>query len=167
MTLITDDILTKVARTIGGEESVKVVLVLRELKEATDDQLMSKTEMKLNDIRKTLFKLYNYSIVQCDRSRDKDTGWFIFRWKIQSDQIEAYINNQRRRILKILKSRLNYETSNEFYYCSTPTCARIVFDDAIELVFRCPTCGKALQYYDNTSLINSLTCKIDALEKEA
>lgn len=74
MSVVTDDVLTKVARVIGGDDAVKVVLALKDLKEATDDQLLSKTEMKLNDIRKILFKLYNYSIVQCDRSRDKDTG---------------------------------------------------------------------------------------------
>ena len=78
MTVITDDILSKVANVIGGEDAIKVVMALKELKEATDDQLLPKTEMKLNDIRKMLFKLYNHSIVQCDVSRDKDTGWFIF-----------------------------------------------------------------------------------------
>ena len=114
MAAITDDILSKVANVIGGEDAVKVVMALKELKEATDDQLLPKTEMKLNDIRKILFKLYNYSIVQCNSSRDKDTWWFIFRWRVQLDQVEGFINSQKRRILKILKSRLEYEEKNEF-----------------------------------------------------
>jgi transcription initiation factor TFIIE subunit alpha len=166
LSAVTDDVLSKVAKVIGGEETVKVVMVLKELKEATDDQLLSKTEMKLTDIRKILFKLYNYSIVQCDRSRDKDTGWFIFRWRLQPDQVEGFINNQKKRTLKILKTRLEFEKNNDFYYCYTSKCNRMTFEDAVELVFRCPVCGKALQHYDNNKLIETLTNKIEQLEKE-
>jgi len=163
---VTDEVLRKVARIIGGEDTVKVTMALRELEETTDDQLLSKTELKLNDIRKILFKLYNYSIVQCLRSRDKDTGWFIFRWKIQFDQVEGFINNQKKRILKILKTRLGYEEKNDFYYCHTRGCNRVIFEDAMELVFRCPICDKPLQHYDNKELIQVLQKKIDTLEKE-
>jgi len=161
---ITDDILRKVANTIGGEDAVKVVMALKELGEATDDQLLPKTEMKLNNIRKMLFKLYNHSIVQCSNSRDKDTGWFIFRWRLQPDQVEGFINNQKRRILKILKSRLEYEEKYDFYYCYTPECRKITFEDAVELIFRCPTCGKALQHYDNSAMVKVLADKIEQLE---
>jgi len=166
LTEITDDILCKVVNIIGGKEAVKVVMVLKELGEATDDQILSKTEMKLNEIRKTLFKLYNHSIVQCDRSRDENTGWFIFRWRLQPDQVEGFINNQKKRIRRILKTRLSYEENNDFYYCYTPGCSRITFEDAVELVFRCPVCGKALQHYDGGELIKVLADKIGQLEKE-
>ena len=164
MAAITDDILSKVANVIGGEDAIKVVMALKELKEATDDQLLPKTEMKLNDIRKMLFKLYNHSIVQCDVSRDKDTGWFIFRWRVQLDQVEGFINDQKRRVLKILKTRLAYEENHEFYYCDTPGCSRIIFEDAMELVFRCPVCGKAVQHYDNSAMVKALADKIEQLE---
>jgi len=161
---ITDDVLSKVANIIGGEDAVKVVMALKELGEVTDDQLLPKTEMKLNNIRKMLFKLYNHSIVQCDSSRDKDTGWFIFRWRLQPDQVEGFINNQKKRILKILKSRLEYEEKYDFYYCYTPECRKITFEDVVELIFRCPTCGKALQHYDNSAMVKVLADKIEQLE---
>ncbi len=164
--MVTDETLAKVADIIGGEEAVKVIMALKELGEATDDQLIPSTEMKLNDIRKMLFKLYNHSIVQCDRSRDENTGWFIFKWRIQPEQVEGFINSQKRRMIKILKTRLDYETNNDFYYCGTPGCNRVPFEDAVELVFRCPKCGKALQHYDNDVLIKALTDKIEQLEKE-
>ena len=78
MAVIIDDVLQKIAKIIGGEDAIKVVMELKELGEATD-QILAKTDLKLNDVRRTLFKLYNQSIVQCDRSRDENTGWFIFR----------------------------------------------------------------------------------------
>lgn len=166
MSIITDDVLSKVANVIGGKEAIEIVMVLKGLGEATDDQILSKTEMKLNDVRKILFKLYNYSIVQCDRSRDKNTGWFIFRWRLQPDQVEGFINNQKKRVQKILKTRLEYEKNNDFYYCYTPGCNRVTFEDAVELIFRCSVCGKALQHYDNSALIKILTEKIEQSEKE-
>jgi transcription initiation factor TFIIE subunit alpha len=101
---VDDDVLRKVAKVISGEEAVKVVMALKKFKEATDDQILSyiaedaETEIKLNDVRKILFKLYNHSIVQCDGVRDETTGWFIFRWSLQLDQVEGFIKNQKKRI---------------------------------------------------------------------
>ena len=169
---VDDDVLRKVATVIGGEEAVQVVMALKKFKEATDDQILSyiaddaETEIKLNDVRKILFKLYNHSIVQCDGVRDETTGWFIFRWSLQLDQVEGFIKNQKKRIIKILQARLDYERSHDFYYCYTPACERLSFEDAMEYVFKCPTCEKLLQYFDNNKVIDTLENKIAQLEKE-
>ncbi len=165
MAVITDDLLIKAARIIGGEEAVKVVTALKELKESTDDQILAKTEMKLNDVRRILFKLYNTSIVQCDRFRDENTGWFIFRWRLQPDQVEGFINNQKKRIVRTLKTRLEYEENNSFYHCGTPDCGRVIFEDAVELVFHCPRCGKPLVHSDNKLIIEALNNKLKQIEE--
>src|SRR4030042_2385187 len=122
MSIVDENLMKKVANIIGGENGIKTVVILKELGEATDDQILSKTDIKLNDVRKALFKLYNHSIVQCDRLRDEKTGWFIFRWKLQPDQLEGYVKNQRNRVLRILKNRLEYEQKHDFYYSGTPSC---------------------------------------------
>jgi len=169
---VDDDVLRKVAKVISGEEAVKVVMALKKFKEATDDQILSyiaedaETEIKLNDVRKILFKLYNHSVVQCDGVRDETTGWFIFRWSLQLDQVEGFIKNQKKRIVKILQTRLDYERSHHFYYCYTPDCERLTFEDAMEYVFKCPTCEKLLQHFDNKKIIGALENKIAQLEKE-
>jgi len=161
-----------VAEVIGGGQAIDVVMALKELGEATDDQILvyiaerSETELKLNDIRKVLFKLYNNSIVQCDRLRDENTGWFIFRWRLQLDQVEGFIKNKKKRILKILKSRLDFEQAYDFYYCYTPKCVRLIFEDAVEYVFRCANCGKSLEHFDNSKIIATLSKKIEVLENE-
>lgn len=163
---VDEDLLRKVANIIGGEDAVKVVMILKELGEATDDQMLSKTDMKLNDVRKALFKLYNHSIVQCDRLRDEKTGWFIFRWRLQPDQLEGFVKNCKNRVLRILKNRLEYEVKNDFYFCGSPTCDRLTFEDAMEMVFHCPTCGNTLKHYDNSKIIKALKDKIEQLTQE-
>ncbi len=169
---VDDDVLQKVATVIGGPEAVQVVMVLKKLREATDDQILAsigedaETDIKLNDVRKILFKLYNHSIVQCDGVRDEATGWFIFRWSLQLDQVEGFIKNQKKRVIRLLQTRLDYERAHDFYHCSTPTCERLPFEEAMEYVFRCPTCDKLLQYFDNAKIIAVLETKLTQLENE-
>jgi len=163
---ISEELMTKIANVLGGEDAVKVILALNKLGQATDDELLNETGIKLNDVRKALFKLYNHSIVQCDRLRDEQTGWFIFRWRIQPDQFEGFIKNQKRKILRILNKRLDYENNNEFFYCGTPGDRRMTFEEAMEMIFRCPDCGKKLESYDNKDIIKALSDKIKELEKE-
>jgi len=164
---ISEDLMKKVANVIGGEDAVKVIVALNQLGEATDDELLNATEIKLNDVRKALNRLYNHSIVQCDRLRDEKTGWFIFRWRLQPDQFEGFIRNQKRKILRSLKNRLEYEEKKEFFYCGTPGDKRVTFEDAMETVFRCPECGKKLEKYDNKDVVKALSDKIELLEKES
>jgi len=166
MSFVSSDVLLKVAELIGGEEAVKIVNLLNEVDEITEDEIVSKTEIKLNSVRKILYKLYDHSLVALRRTRDKNTGWFIFHWRLQPDQVEGFITNQKRQIIEKLKTRLEYEKSHDFYYCNTPGCRRIPFEEAVELIFRCPTCDKPLMHVDNSKIIEFLERKIKELEKE-
>ncbi len=164
--LTSEDELTKIANIIGGNEAVLVVVALKELNEATDDEISAKTGTRLNDVRKALFKLHGHSIVVCNRSRDEKTGWFIFRWKLQPEQMEAFIRSQKTRVLEKLETRYEHEGGHEFYYCTSNGCQRMTFEDAMEFVFRCPMCGKTLQRFDNDPIKRVLKVKVDQLRKE-
>ncbi|UCG45634.1 MAG: transcription factor, partial [Candidatus Bathyarchaeota archaeon] len=134
--------------------------------EITDDEIAGKTEIRLNIVRKILYKLYDYSLVALRRARDQNTGWFIFHWRLQPDQLEGFILNQKRHVLEKLQSRLDYEKNHDFYYCSTPGCNRIPFEDAMELVFQCPNCNRPLNHYENGEIVEVLDKKIQQLRKE-
>jgi len=163
---IDDETLNKVAHVFGSDDAVKVIDILREVEEITDDEIANKTGIRLNFVRKILYKLYDHSLVALRRSRDESTGWFIFHWRLQPDQLEGFIQNQKRRILDKLGMRLRYEKNHDFYYCYTPGCKRIPFEDAMEVVFKCPICTKPLMHYDNGKLVEALNTKIERLRKE-
>jgi transcription initiation factor TFIIE subunit alpha len=156
----------KVAEALGEEEAVKLIDVLKNSDETTDDEIANKTGIRLNSVRKILYKLYDHSLVSLRRTRDPKTGWFIFHWKLQPDQLEGFILSQKRRVLEKLNIRLEYEKNHDFYYCHTPGCKRIPFEDAVELVFRCSTCGKPLMHYENGKIVQLLTQKVEQLRKE-
>lgn len=166
MSFVDYEALLKLVEVIGGEEAVKIVDVLSKVNETTDEEIVAKTEIKLNTVRRILYKLYDRSLIGLRRTRDKETGWFLFHWRLQPDQLEGFVTNQKRKILEKLEARLEYEKSHDFYYCFTPGCKRVPFEEAIELVFQCPVCGKPLMHFDNSKIIRFLTKKIEHLRKE-
>jgi transcription initiation factor TFIIE subunit alpha len=166
LSTIDDITLMKVAEALGEEEAVKLIEILKNSDETTDDEIANKTGIRLNSVRKILYKLYDHSLVSLRRTRDPKTGWFIFHWKLQPDQLEGFILSQKRRVLEKLNIRLEYEKNHDFFYCHTPGCRRIPFEDAVELVFRCSTCGKPLMHYENDKMVQALTQKVEQLRKE-
>lgn len=163
---IDDATLVKVAEALGEEEAVKLIGILKNSDEITDDEIVNKTGIRLNSVRKILYRLYDHSLVSLRRTRDPKTGWFIFHWKLQPDQLEGFILSQKRRVLEKLNIRLGYEKNHDFYYCYTPGCKRVPFEDAVELLFRCSTCGKPLMHYDNDKIVQALAKRVEKLRKE-
>jgi len=166
LTYINDSVLMKVAEALGEEEAVKLIDILKNSSETTDDEIANKTGIRLNSVRKILYKLYDHSLVGLRRTRDPQTGWFIFHWRLQPDQLEGFILSQKRRVLEKLVLRLEYEKNHDFYYCYTPGCRKIPFEDAVEILFKCPTCGKPLMHCDNDKIIQVTATKVEQLRKE-
>jgi len=70
------------------------------------------------------------------------------------------------KILKKLKSRVDYELKHEFYQCGNLECPRITFEDAMDTVFNCPVCGSPLKPLGNDEVIDFLEGKIEEIEGE-
>lgn len=165
LSFVDDGTLMKVANLLG-EETARIIEVLKGVDETTDEEIASKTEIRLNTVRKILYNLYDHSIVALRRSRDTETGWFVFHWRLQPDQVEGFILNHKRRILEKLETRLQYEKNHDFYCCYTSGCRRIPFEEAMKLIFRCPTCNKPLMHFDNDQIVKALANKVEQLRKE-
>ena len=166
LSTIDDATLTKVATAMGEEDAVRLVEHLKNIDETTDDEIANNTGIRLNIVRKILYKLYDHSLVSLRRTRDPKTGWFIFHWKLQADQLEGFILSQKRRVLEKLNVRLDYEKNHDFFYCQTPGCKRVPFEEAVELVFQCSSCGKPLAHCENGFLVEKLSEKVEQLRKE-
>jgi transcription initiation factor TFIIE subunit alpha len=155
--------LKKVA-ALFGEDAVRVVETFKGVHEITDNEIADKTLIRLNLVRRTLYGFYDHSIVAIRRTRDKETGWFVFNWRLQPDQLEGFIQNQKRLVLQKLETRLEYEKSHEFYTCQTPGCRRYPFEQAFELLFKCPACNKPMMYLNNDRIVEILTRKIEQIK---
>ena len=54
-----------------GEDAVRVVEVLKGVHEIIDIDIVDQTQIRLNTVRKTLYRLYDHSLV---RARAETTG---------------------------------------------------------------------------------------------
>jgi len=160
---VDDETLKKVA-ALFGEDAVRVVEVLKGVHEIIDIDIVDQTQIRLNTVRKILYRLYDHSLVALRQSRDKETGWFIFNWRLQPDQLEGFILNQKHRVLEKLETRLEYEKSHEFYTCQTSGCKRFPFAEAFELLFKCPVCNKPMMHVNNDLIVGILTRKIEQIK---
>ena len=124
--------------------------------------------LKLNTVRKTLYKLYSEKLAQFRRIRDKSTGWFIYYWWHEFDLLEEILLEKKKLFDSKLRDRLRFEQNNYFFICKNcqNTNIKYNFDDAFELNFRCPDCGNHLEAQDNHKIIEFLKNKI-ALNQKA
>lgn len=122
--------------------------------------------LKLNTVRKTLYKLYSEKLAQFRRIRDKSTGWFIYYWWHEFDLFEEILLEKKNLIESKLRDRLQFEQNNYFFYCKNCQESNIKynFDKAFELNFRCPDCGNPLEAQDNQSIIEYLKNKIGIIQ---
>ena len=122
--------------------------------------------LKLNSVRKTLYKLYSEKLAQFRRIRDKSTGWFIYYWWHEFDLLEEILLEKKSLIENKLRDRLQFEQNNYFFICKNCQESNIKynFDEAFELNFRCPNCGNPLEAQDNQSIIEYLKNKIGAMQ---
>jgi transcription initiation factor TFIIE subunit alpha len=162
------ELLNTFVEEIGGTEGLQVIGALSETEtdEITDEQIAQKTELRLNTVRKILYKLYDSRLATYRRTRDQNTGWFIYYWKLVPRQIKDLLLKRKKQVLRVLEDRLAYEQANMFFLCSTPTCPRLTFTQAVENSFRCPTCGKALSHQDSSAWTSFLEEKIKQLRRE-
>ena len=156
------EFLSVVRDLIGVDLVEDVVRELNKKADITDEELATKFQIRLNDIRKILYKLYDNNLASFRRLRDKSTGWYIFFWKLEPENMIHLIRSKNKMVLDILTTRLEYETEHVFFRCPN-NCGACTFEDAMEIGFKCKKCGSPLSNYPNEDTINLLQNKIDAL----
>ncbi len=119
--------------------------ILRELAKnsKTDEEIASQLNIKVNDIRRSLNLMNGYSIVKYDVNKD-NKGWLIFKWKINNEKLESYINKIESEMTKSSEPNLPGDC-NDFFMCKKCYSDQKVilpFDTAFESGFNCESCGK-------------------------
>lgn len=130
----------------------------------TDEEIAEKTGIKLNIVRKILYKLYDLKIANYKRSKDPETQWFTYSWKFDKEELINQINKESESELKALNDRLAYEENNMFFICPEGH-VRYNFDEASDEEFLC-LCGEELQFQDNSDIIDQLKENIKMVESD-
>jgi transcription initiation factor TFIIE subunit alpha len=144
------------------ESSISIVDCLVKGK-VTDEEIAETTELRLNIVRRVLYKLYDAGLASYKRSKDPETQWYTYSWKFESERVIEMIKNRHSEIVTNLKEILEYEENNIFFACKTND-SRCSFDEASENGFICPKCDGELEYIDNSPVIDQIKEEIDLYE---
>lgn len=146
-----------------GEDGLKMIEGMPE-GEVTDEEIAKESGVLLNTVRRTLFILYENKFAICRRERDSNSGWLTYLWHLDFSGIEHQLTREKKKLIKNLKTRLDFEENNVFYVCPQG-CVRLLFNDATETEFLCPLCGEDLIYHDNSRFVKVLRDRVDSLSE--
>jgi transcription initiation factor TFIIE subunit alpha len=144
--------------TNDNENSISIIKCLLEGK-ITDEEISEEIELRLNIVRKILYKLYDAGLASYKRSKDPETQWYTYSWKFEEKRVIETIAKNHEKSSKEIEASLEYEEDNMFFTCING--CRYNFEDASEHNFQCPECELTLEYQDNTSLITELKEQIN------
>ena len=129
----------------------------------TDEEIAKKTGIKLNIVRKILYRLYDMGLASYKRSKDPETQWFTYSWKFETEEVISRIRKDSEKYLKMLNDELEREENNMFFICPQGH-VRLDFDEASDYEFLCPACGEELEFQDNEANIKQLKEDIKMFE---
>ncbi len=161
-----EDPFVRISTMIGGDEYLKVARSLLKSEDATDEEIASSTGLRINMVRKVLYDLFGKALITGIRVKDEKKGWFVYRWRSRRDEVENFIEGQKKKILNRLQQRLDYENSSDFYHCGNEDCPRVTFENSLDLFFKCPSCGNVLNLKKNDKSKKAFGYKIDHIKKD-
>jgi len=156
----------KISSMIGGDEYLKVARSLLKSEDATDEEIASSTGLRINMVRRVLYDLFGKALITGIRVKDEKKGWFVYRWRSRRDEVENFIEGQKKKIAQRLQERLDFENSSDFYHCGNDDCPRVTFEDALEGFFKCPNCNRVLNLKKNDKAKKAFAFKIDHIKKD-
>ena len=139
--------------TEDNEHSLTIIKCLLEGK-ITDEEISEEIELRLNIVRRILYKLYDAGLASYKRSKDPETQWYTYSWTFEKESVIETISKNYEENKEEIEESLAYEEDNMFFACING--CRFNFEEAAEYNFVCPECEKTLEYQDNSSLITEL-----------
>ncbi|MDR2873348.1 MAG: transcription factor E [Methanobrevibacter sp.] len=156
---------------VEDEENIPVVECLL-CDMGTDEEIAEETGIKLNTVRKVLYKLYDCGLATYKRNKDPETQWCTYAWKFDCDSVSLKLNEKYGENIDKLKELLTFEEENLFFVCEN---GHIIYDKqkrveytiAAELEFTCPKCENQIIFQDNSERIKHIKKEIKQYEKSS
>jgi transcription initiation factor TFIIE subunit alpha len=124
----------------------------------TDEAIHEKTGIKLNTVRKLLYKLHDASIASYKRNKDPETQWFTYTWKFDKEEYVTEITKFYNKRLSEREELLdNLENNLYFKCCMDPEHFKGDYTESSECEFYCPICDYELEPYDAKEEKDALT----------
>lgn len=144
--ILSDSYIRQVLIDLAGENTLEIIRNFNG--HVSDEDLAKRLKLKISDVRATLNKLHNESLVYYIRQKDSETGWYSYSWLLNKVKMEEWTAHQTRK-------RTEFATEgNDHYFC--PGCgleSMLEFEKATEIEFRCQKCSKGLEFLDREKFL--------------
>lgn len=146
----------------SGEDGVRLFKYILENEPLTGVEILdAHPNEKPAEIRKLLYKLMGCHALEYGKETDTK-GWETFHWATDLPEIGLIHIRQWQEEARSIERQLKFEETHEFYGCKALH-RRMIFEDAMDLDFHCPTCEDQMNPVANTDVIASLKSRLDEL----
>ena len=161
--MIDDPLVKTLLSNVVDDESNLPIIDALLVGVVTDEEIANKTGIKLNIVRKILYRLYDMGLASYKRCKDPETQWFTYSWKFEKEEVINRIIKDSEDYLKMLNDELEREENSMFFICPQGH-VRLDFDEASDYEFLCPACGEELEFQDNAATIKQIKEDIKMVE---
>ena len=148
-------------KTVAGMKGFRVAQSIGD--GATDDKIEDKTKFKMPEIRSLLNVLHNHGIVEYNREKNLQTGWFTYTWRVNADRAFKNFISMKKSEYVGLRQKLSSEENTVFYRCSK-ACRKLAFEAALEAQFKCPKCNNKMNAADTASELEEARKQLGSIE---
>ena len=142
--LLGEPLIANSLMSLAGENAA---VVLGQMEGAmSDEEIARACKFKVSDVRAVLNKLHAQGIAVYERTRDRDTGWYYYKWSANVGAIERMLDETVKSEKLATEQRLRYESACNMYACAKCMQEKYPFETALDYLFKCPQCGSALEY---------------------
>ena len=89
----------------GDEKGFEVIDVLLEKGETTEEEIAKEIGVKLNVVRKLLYKLYDARLVDYKRWKDEETNWYSYTWLPTPEKLPYVVKKKLNELIKELEEK--------------------------------------------------------------
>ncbi|AEG18224.1 transcription factor E [Methanobacterium paludis] len=153
--MLSDPVVQEILMDITNDEKTLSIIECILNGKTREEEIAEELGIKLNLVRKVLYKLYDAGVATYRRSKDPETQWFTYSWKFDEEKVHQIITKKYEKFSREIEESLEYEEGNMFFLCRANG-HRYNFEEASKNNFKCPKCGGTLEYQDNSTIILEL-----------
>lgn len=143
--LLADPQVRQMLINVAGEHTLHVIGEFD--RQMSDEEIAKKTALRTSDVRVVLNKLHSHGLVSYSRSRDRNSGWYSYVWKMNNDKAREIIGQMKNNGENPGAAPAGGGEAAECYYCrSCDPKKAITFERASDYMFKCAQCGSNLEY---------------------
>ena len=105
--MLTNPAVQEILMDITNNEKDSISIIECILNGITFDlEIAEETDIKLNTIRKVLYKLNEAGIASYKKSQDPETKWFIYSWKFEEENVSDIITKKYEKLSEEIENPL-------------------------------------------------------------